>query len=223
MRIISEQEVSDNLKLEELIEKIEEVYKDLSDGKIVIPPRFFSLTKDGGDILYGACTNLGTCRFVVRSSSYSPWLSKQNKPVVNANYIISSFEDGIPLGVIQGTNIVNLRTAAKTAVAVRKLAKTSSKILGMIGFGASGHMDALAVTKVLDLEKILVYVREPEKWEVNKKKVQDLSGVNVEFCSLERVKQDSDVIVLATWSDEPLIQFSELTEGQLVVSTAHKA
>ena len=71
--------------------------------------------------------------------------SERGLPNVNGLIVVSDFTTGVPVAVLDGTNLTVLRTAAMSALAASHLARPDSATIGFIGCGAQayGHLASL--------------------------------------------------------------------------------
>lgn len=210
-----------NYVFTEIVDKVETAYKLLGEGKIVLPPRNFTKTRDGGDYLYCAATNLQNQTFIVLGSAFMPWNKDRELPIVVGSYLYSSFDNGDVLAIIEGTHIVNLRTAAKSAVAIKLLAKKESKILGFIGLGQQAKMHAEIISKYFKFDRIIAFSRNPQNYPEPQEYIKKATGIKVEVLPISEIAKLADIIIVATHAKEPLINFSDLNPGQLIVSLDH--
>jgi ornithine cyclodeaminase/alanine dehydrogenase-like protein (mu-crystallin family) len=214
-KFITSSEVVKAVKIKPLVDAIEDAYVNLD--KYVLTPRIFSNTRDDGDCLLAGAVNLRTERQLVRGSSYSPW----RKPAVMGHFMLLNYDTGDFLAVVDGTEIISFRTGAKSAVAAKYLAKKSSKTLGLIGIGTSAKIHAEAICSVLPIERILGYSRNPGQWTDQLTYIKEHTGIEVELVDMDTLKGNSDVIVLSTWTENPILKSADLHPGQLIISTAH--
>lgn len=77
---------------------------------------------------------------------------------------VSSYDTrtGHLLGVADATFLTALRTGAATAVATRHLASTRARTVGLIGAGAQALSQLHALSRVLEIDTVLVHDRSPE-------------------------------------------------------------
>lgn len=215
-KILTNDLVKSNYQIKNIIKNIEDAYFNIEQYDI--PQRHFYKTKDGGDYLVAACTNLETDRYMVRGSSFTP----SRKPTVMGHFMLKNFMTGELLAIADGREMVNLRTGAKSAVAAKYLARKSSETLGLIGLGESGKIHAEAIASVLPIKRILGHTRNPENWQTQIDYIKKKTGIDVEIVYKEELIKESDVAVLSTRSTDPLINLPDLTrDGQLIISTAH--
>jgi ornithine cyclodeaminase/alanine dehydrogenase-like protein (mu-crystallin family) len=65
-------------------------------------------------------------------------------------------DTGYVQGIVAATYLTALRTAAADAVAVKYLAREDARVLALVGTGHQAYYDALAVSQVRDLRRVLV-------------------------------------------------------------------
>ena len=57
--------------------------------------------------------------------------------------MLNDMQTGLPLAVMDGGYITNVRTAAASAVAAKYLANPDARVLGIVGAGIQGRYDFL--------------------------------------------------------------------------------
>ncbi|MAE67768.1 MAG: ornithine cyclodeaminase [Phycisphaeraceae bacterium] len=76
-----------------------------------------------------------------------------------SNYDVTT---GHLVGLVDGTFLTALRTAAASAVATRVLAKSGSDTVGMIGCGAQAVSQLHALSRVMSIDRVLFHDRDPK-------------------------------------------------------------
>src|SRR5947208_2213917 len=143
--ILSEEEVRNRLRMEDLIQAMAEALRDLSAGAVLQPLRtVLSISAHNGFLgLMPACGRTLGAKLV----TFYP----QNKEVPTHHAMILLFrpETGEPLAVMDGRLITEMRTAAVSAVATKLLARTDTKVLTILGSGvqARSHLEALRTVR----------------------------------------------------------------------------
>jgi ornithine cyclodeaminase len=154
------------------------------------------------------------------------WVSsKHDNPAVrqvpraSALIVLNDPESYRPVAVIEGTEISAMRTAAVTVLATRHLARTEFTTVGLVGCGVIGRAHVNAMNEQFDsVERFVVYDERP-----------DAARMLAERCGVEwpRVRYDvantargavegADVVITATITDTPYIEFNWLAEGAFV-------
>jgi alanine dehydrogenase len=82
-------------------------------------------------------------------------------PNILGAIILFDGKSGYPLAVLESTVLTRHRTAAGTAVAMRRLAPADSRSLAIFGCGNQGRMHVRYLREVLPLEEIWAYDADP--------------------------------------------------------------
>src|SRR6266699_4269238 len=77
-------------------------------------------------------------------------------PTVSSTYVLSDYETGAPLAIMDGSYLTAIRTAAGSAVATRELARADASTLGVFGTGVQARFHVETIRRVRRLERILV-------------------------------------------------------------------
>ena len=120
--------------------------------------------------------------------------------------------DGRPLAVMDAAHLTAVRTAAATAVSIRRLARTDAAVLAILGAGAQGraHLEMLR-----DFGEVRVASRNPAH-------AEELAGAHA-AASFEQAVAGADVVCCCTDADEPVIRFDQLAPGTHVTSVGFGA
>ncbi len=121
-------------------------------------------------------------------------------PTILSTVLCLDPHNGHLLAVMDGTLLTALRTAAASAVASRILAREDSRVLGMIGCGAQAVSHLHALSRVFDLDKVLVYDRDPgicASFDERASLLQ-LQGIDIEIAPLEQLASAADILCTAT-------------------------
>ncbi len=220
-KYISAEDAQKVYDMGEIMDAVEEGYKLLNEGKVKMGPRVFIPTKEGGDFLYGAAVNLDSEYFVVRGSPFMPWNKNTGKPIVRGYYMLINFNDGELKVVVEGKDVVVWRTGAKSGVAAKYLTRENSEVLGIIGLGQQMKTQVEAISKVRDIKRVLAWTRTPENHKETIDHIKNATGIDVELVDIAEIMMQSDIVVVATHSKEPLINFKDSKKGQTILSISH--
>ena len=121
---------------------------------------------------------------------------------------------GVPLAVLDGTELTLRRTAAASALAASYLSRGDSKTLLMVGTGQlAPHMVAAHATS-RDIDRVLIWCRREQ---AARKVVENFSVASFSIepvTDLEAAVREADIISCATLSIEPIIKGEWLQDGQ---------
>ena len=122
--------------------------------------------------------------------------------------------NGIPLAIMDASQITSIRTAAVSAVATKALANKNSKVLAIIGSGVQAASHIEAMNTILDLDEIRVWSRNKKNVEIfikNQRKKFNIPFIHAH--SISDALENADVVCTTTSSNEPLIFSNHLTRG----------
>lgn len=81
----------------------------------------------------------------------------QNLPTIMSTLLCFDTRNGHLVSVMDGNLVTAIRTGAASAVASRVLARPESKTLGLIGCGAQAISQLHALSRIFDLQQVLLY------------------------------------------------------------------
>jgi ornithine cyclodeaminase len=121
-------------------------------------------------------------------------------PTILATVAVFEAESGHLTGLVDGTFLTAVRTAAASAIASKHLALPASRTLGLIGCGGQSVAQLHAISRVFDLERVLAYDLVPARAESLAERVSRFRPSNLEIESrpLDDVVAQSDIICTQT-------------------------
>jgi alanine dehydrogenase len=200
---LDETTVSGLLRMEEVIPTMEHALAGFSSGKVVQPTRVMvPVTEHQGFLgLMPAYTGsaLGT-----KLVAFYP--RNTDVPTHHATILLFKPETGEPLVTMDGRLITEMRTAAVSAVATERLAKSDASVLAIIGSGvqARSHLEALRLVR--DFRDVRVW--SPRRAKAFAEKHGVLAAP-----SAEEAVRGADVVVTATTSQTPVLSGEWLSAG----------
>ena len=129
--------------------------------------------------------------------------------------VLNSVKSGVPLVVMDGTIVSAMRTGAVTGVAAKYLARPESEIVGLIGAGVQNRTQLLAVlTAIPNLKRAVVMDLSLDRARTFARDVSVQLGLPVDIEEdAERVARQSDILITATTSPDPVVQEDWWPEG----------
>ena len=127
---------------------------------------------------------------------------------------------GVPLAIVDATEITERRTGAVTAIGARHLARRDAKVLGHIGARGTAFSNVTMLDSEFDFDEIRVTSRRPESREAFGAALEETLGKRVEVVeSVEEAVRGADIVVEATRLIEPapLLRTEWIGTGALVV------
>jgi len=126
-------------------------------------------------------------------------------------------QGGDPLDTKPKTiGIGELRTGAAAAVGAKYLARNKIESVGVIGTGRIGQASLLCMSKVKDFNTVYSHSGKKKDEEYNQMmgRMLDMDFIAAE--SLEEVVKKSDILITATFAQEPIIKGEWLKEGTYI-------
>ena len=205
------------LSIHALIETIEQTLIDVSAGKVIQPPRTvyeIPSLNPAEEALPGLLFTKPVITpevIVTKIITQLPGNPARGLPTMMATLLLMDRATGQIQGVMDATWLTNLRTAAVSAVAVRKLMPHRPLKVALIGSGALARTHALALRCVRNVLEMRVWSRSSANAAACAAEVGGLA------CgSAEQAVEGADVIVTVTLSPTPVVQGAWLKPGALV-------
>jgi ornithine cyclodeaminase len=156
-----------------------------------------------------------TCKFGMQVSGNAA----RGLPSVHAIVTVLRPGTGEPLACLNGTTVTALRTAAGIAAAADVLARPDAGRLGLIGAGVQAREAARLIAAVRDLSAIQVHgLRTRQSSELAADLQAELGVPSCAVTSAEQVAANSDILVTATTSREPVVCGGWLPAGSTVLT-----
>jgi len=125
-----------------------------------------------------------------------------------AGVVVVFGPDGHPLGLVDGSTLTSIRTAAAPGLVTDLLAPADAKVLAMFGGGAMAADQVAAIREVRPIERVLVWSRTEETAAACAERV----GGEVEL-NADTAASTADIISSATPSCEPLFRAESVRPG----------
>ena len=148
--LLTRRDVADLLTIDDCISAVENAFRLLGRGEVP-RPAIAGVHGNGGAFHIKAA--IAGDRFAAKMNSNF----FEAKPRIKGVIIVCDANDGSVLAVMDSIEITILRTGAATAVAAKYLAKEKVSTALIIGCGLQGHVQARALRRVRDIEKIFAY------------------------------------------------------------------
>ncbi len=203
MLVISDQDIIKAVEPIELISAIEKAYIIQDKASTNIPNRMH-LNNDENTLLVmpGFIESI----FGTKLVSLFPKNAEENKPVLNGIMVLNDARTGEPLAMINGNKLTAMRTGAVGATAVKYLSPFTAQTLGIIGAGVQAYHQALIISTQRPFRKLIICDKNLSKAEVVKDNLENrLEDIEIVVTvNPNELVIDSDVIVTATSSNEPV-------------------
>ncbi|CAN5773103.1 ornithine cyclodeaminase family protein [soil metagenome] len=127
---------------------------------------------------------------------------------------------GVPLTIIDATEITERRTGAVTAIGAKYLARGDAKVLGHVGARGTAFSNVVMLDAYFDFDEIRVTSRRQESRLAFGRALEAELGKQIRVLeSIEDVVRDADIVIEATRLSEPtpILLTEWIREGALVV------
>lgn len=195
-----------------LISRLEEEIRNYDHIQLKIPVRsgFNYKLPDLGLVEWMPIYQSGS-NIVIKVVGYHPNNpTKYQTPTIASTISSYNTSNGHLQGLMDGVLPTALRTGAASAVATKYLAHSSSGILGLIGCGAQAVTQLHAISRILQIEKVLIFDIDSNSQATFKNRIEFLNmNCQVKDSSIQEIVQESDVICSQTSigiGDGPLFQ-----------------
>lgn len=231
--VLTNEQIRTLVPMSSYVKAIETAYRELGNGRALIQPRTDLYTESPGDRQYcvfktmaGALAQDHVLALRINSDVIS-WTSREGNlrkekiPAAEGGRwvgLVFIFDTltGELRAIAPDGEIQRRRVAATTAVAIRHLARTGSRVVGIYGSGSQAEGAVHAVSCVLPDCEIKL-------WSPNRVHREGLAdrcrrdGINIRATeSVEQSAIGSDVVVTATNALDPVLDWEWISPGTLV-------
>jgi ornithine cyclodeaminase/alanine dehydrogenase-like protein (mu-crystallin family) len=206
MLVLTRAEVEELLDLDALVDALAAAHRELSDGRVSMPPRVAALVERQEALLGVMPAYLPSAGLACKLVTLFP--RNRDRETHQAVICVFDPENGSPLALMDGTYITATRTAAGSALATRLLAREDARVLAIIGTGVQAYTHARAIPRVRDITEIRVAGRDPERVRAF---ADELGGTPAS--SYEEAIRGADVVAATTHTVEPVVRREWLSPG----------
>ena len=192
-----------------LMDTLEHAMIDFSAGKVAQPVRQL-IPVPGHDAIIAAMPAVGEAMAVKVVTLYHENAGTEI-PTHQAVILVFNKDNGSPLAVLDGRLITEMRTAAGSAAAARKLAVTERAVVTIMGNGVQAHSHIKALAEVTDCEELRLWSRN----EARGKALAEEVGATY-FSNAEQAVRDADIVACTTAAKEPIVEGAWLKAGAFV-------
>src|SRR5262245_11854054 len=190
----------------DLIPAMEKALTDFSGGRVTQPVRsIISVDPPGGFL--GLMPALTPDGLGLKAVTFYPPNAQRGIQTHMATIFLVDPETGMPLAIMDGRLITEMRTAAVSAAATKLLARPDAKTLAILGSGVQARSHVEALRLVRSFAEIRVWSPTRERAE------QFAREVGATATSAEEAVRGADVVVTVTSSKTPVLKGSWLKAG----------
>jgi len=213
MLVLGKKDLEELLTTEEVIDALEMGFRELKEGRCVVPVRFNLNVKEyQGQFLFMPAYLSGLKQCGTKIVSVFPKNISMGKPTIFATYLLTDPATGELLALIEGATLTGIRTGGASALATKYLARNDSRVLGVMGTGFQAFYQVRAIRAVRPIEEIWVYDIDGKRLKSFCQKFASLLPVHPASGPSEVVRK-SDILVTATTSNTPVFAGKDLKRG----------
>jgi alanine dehydrogenase len=214
--LLSRSDVEQLLDIDDTIAAMTDAHAALARGEVVMPVRFTLRYDDRPSELEAMPAHIGSMPALgMKLIDYVGSNTARGIPAIHALIVVLDPDDGKPLAIMDGTYITAVRTAAASAVATQYLARDDARTLAVVGTGvqANSHIEAMLAIRPFDHVRVAGRTSakvEPfaAAWRAAR------PGLRIDACrGVEEAVYGADVVVTATSSPEPILEWPWLAPG----------
>jgi ornithine cyclodeaminase/alanine dehydrogenase-like protein (mu-crystallin family) len=194
----------------ELIDAVEQAYRDVAAGRDASPPRS-RIPLPNGDLLLMPGLRREGSGASVKLVTVTPDNAARGLPTVQALVVWLDAETGTPRALLDGAELTAIRTGAGTGAATRLLARPDASVLALIGAGAQAEWQARAVLAVRPIGEVRIYARGPSRDALAARLSSEARAIAVG--SAEEAVGGADIVCCATTSTDPVFEAEWVRPG----------
>ena len=203
---LNEQTVGNLLRWDRLIAAMVTALAGFSLGRVLQPVRNM-LTIEEGKRYLGIMPAVAEDAMGAKLVSFYPRNAGTEVPTHLAMILLFRPDTGEPLAVMDARLITEMRTAAVSAAATRRLAAPDSRVLALLGSGVQARAHLQALMLVRHFAEIRVWSRTAEHAE------RFAEQHNARAMPVEAAVRGADVVVTATSALQPILEGAWLKPG----------
>ena len=205
MRILELPEIHRLLNYPEVIDLMRDALIAFSRGECDTPmPMHLDIPPERAEVHMKASYRRGGKYFAMKVAATFPRNLQRGMEVGNGMMMLVSAETGEPVAFLADAgHLTDVRTAAVAALTARELGR-HDKALGIVGTGIQARLQAEMHARVLPLERIVLWGRNPARVEACRKDIAKFAEVSIAAIPAE-VAHETRLIVTCTAAREPLL------------------
>ncbi|WP_077000285.1 ornithine cyclodeaminase family protein [Variovorax sp. KK3] len=206
----------------EIVAAVEEGLLAQGRGETTIEPRMHLVPEKDYpghfNVLRGYVRPLGVAGVKVVGDFYRNY--EQGLPSELALLNLFDPKTGVPVAIIDASDITDMRTGAITAIGAKHLARKDSKVLGHIGARGTSYWNVRLLHSIFHFDEIRVHSRRPESREKFAARLERDLGVKITITEdWESCVRGADIVVEASRLEKPtpMLKTEWIKKGACVI------
>jgi len=216
MLLVGEADIRRSVNIEEAISVVEDGFTRLAAGEVNLPPVMsLEMPERRGEVHVKGAHITGASSFAIKLATGFYDNPLLGLPSGSGMMLVFSARTGFPEALLLDNGyLTDLRTAAAGAIAAKYLAKKKLSVVGVVGAGAQGRFQVIALAKVREFGKVLVYDLDESRSASYVEDMPEIIGVDcLAVQDVQEAVMESDLLVTATPSTEPYVRAQWLHPG----------
>ena len=139
---------------------------------------------------------------------------KRGLPAISALDLVTDSATGMPLALVDGTSVTNMRTGGHAAVGAKYLAREDTRSVAIIGCGNEGRTHLRLLNELFDITSVTAFDIHPAQVEDFGREVEEWIGVTTTSApSVEEAVGDADVVCVVTTAPQPVLMQEWIQPG----------
>lgn len=212
---LSAADVRRALPMAEAVAVMKSAFAALSAGEAVVPLRSgIEVPQRQGKLLLMPCYQPAADILSLKSLTVYDGNPARGLPRIHALVTLYDGSTGQPLAIMDGASLTALRTGAASGAATDLLARRDASAVAILGAGAQGRTQLLAVCAVRPITKAWVFDADPMAAEAYASQMGTASGVSVvATASAAEAVREADIICAASSAKTPVFSDADLKAG----------
>ena len=214
MQLIDAAELQALVKMDRLLDAIEDAYRDVAAGRDHSPLRQHLELPGGGLLVLMPAEREGGQGAAVKLISWVPGNSARGLPTIQGLVAWFDATTGEPAFLMDGPTVTALRTGAASGVAARLLSRPDSAVMALFGAGVQAESQIRAVLAARPIREVRVFARTPGPRQAFAERMDALLPVHVRGVdSAEQAVRGADIVCSVTPSETPVFDADWLEPG----------
>jgi ornithine cyclodeaminase/alanine dehydrogenase-like protein (mu-crystallin family) len=204
------------LNVDRVIEVVADAFRAYSSGRTQTPLRVGVEPPEADGVLLAMPSAVAEPRALgAKIVSVFRGNPVRGLPTISSLYVLSDYETGVPLAIMDGGYLTAIRTAAGSAVATRALARADARTLGLFGTGVQARFHLETLRRVRPLEQVLVAATSWDKASAFADWVLQTTGLNA-IAATAAEASAADIVAACTTSKTPVVVDAAVRAGSHV-------
>ena len=139
---------------------------------------------------------------------------RRDLPAISALDLVTDTDTGMPLALVDGTSVTNMRTGAHAAVGAKYLARGDSTTVAIIGCGNEGRTHLRLLNELFPISSVVAFDVSSAQLDDFEHDVDTWLGIETtRAASVESAAADADIVCVVTTAPEPVLMESWVQPG----------